>query len=224
MNTDERNRLATVWDLIEHSAFCPKNENNWLRCYSQQLSNLLQLEPTWIDAQLRGQFQINTLNIGCTYGIESSETYVVSLTRLGNGVMPFWSTHVDSSCVGKAELFAGAVDYPPDEINTHLRSDIEKVLEGMVFHPRSHAHLSEVGFQTSGDIDPSCGMLKAKEIRVTGSAQNGFVFLYHLAFQLCVVSKEAREREKARLVDLFETAIKGNQTPISAGNLFDFKN
>ena len=88
------------------------------------------------------------------------------------------------------------VDYPAAEIDTHLRSDIESVLDGMLFHPRNHAHLSTVGFATAGDTDPSCGMLKADDIRVTSSANNGFVFLYHLAYQLCVVSKIARANEK----------------------------
>ena len=60
--------------------------------------------------------------------------------------------------------------------------DIPSVLEGMLFHPRNHAHLSDVGFKTAGDTDSSCGMLKADDIRVSSTAYNGFIFLYHIAY------------------------------------------
>ena len=64
-------------------------------------------------------------------------------------------------------------------------------------------------------------MLKAVEIRVSSSAYNGFVFLYHIAYQLCVVSDQARDKEKTRLIDLFETSIR-NRQKVSARELFNF--
>ncbi len=62
---------------------------------------------------------------------------------------------------------------------------------------------------------------------MSSSAYNGFVFLYHLAYQLCVVSKDARNNEKRRLVDLFEDAIKkdaikNEKTTVEAGKLFNY--
>ena len=106
-------------------------------------------------------------------------------------------------------------------MDQHLRSDVEKVLSGMLFHPRDHAHLSDVGFKTAGDISPACGMLKSKYIRVTSSSHNGFVFLYHLAFQLCVVSKDARDKEKHRLIGVFEAAIR-DDAKVDFTDLFGF--
>ena len=215
----ETERRAIVWDLIEQLAFRPKKQDTWLTAYSIRLHSLLQLQPEWIkDAS----FQISELNIACEYRIEGKEAYVAHLKEITNE-KTIWSVHTHANSLSKATLHtAKDVDYPKKEISTHLRSDIEKVLEGMLFHPRSHAHLSDLGFATAGDHDPSCGMLKAKEIRVSSLAYNGFVFLYHLAYQLCVVSSQARQDEEKRLADLFEDAIKNKRITVNAQDLFNF--
>lgn len=220
----ETERRAIVWDLIEQLAFHPRDskKNSWLRSYSNQLPHLLQLEPAWIkEDSSQGLFQIAELEIACEYKIESQHAYVACLKRTEEE-RTIWSIHADATYLSKAALHMAEADYPEREIDTHLRSDIASVLEGMLFHPRNHAHLSTVGFTTAGDTDPSCGMLKADNIRVSSSAYNGFVFLYHLAYQLCVVSKEARAEEKTRLIGLFENAIPNNLT-VNARNLFNFR-
>ena len=221
MMVAERIRMATVWDLVEQLAFRPAKRESWLRRFSNQLRHLLQLEPVWIKDGLLGHFQIAELGIACEYSIESSNAYVAKLTKTEDE-RTIWSIHVDVDYLSKAGLHMSEVAYPEADINTHLRSDIANVLDGMLFHPRNHAHLSTVGFTTAGDADPSCGMLKADNIRVTSSAYNGFVFLYHLAYQLCVVSNEAREKEKLRLINLFDKAIRDNKTTVSASDLHDF--
>ena len=218
----EAKRRAIVWDLIEQSAFRPNNKKSWLRRYADQLPHLLQLppEPVWIKDGSQGHFEIAGLKIACNYTIEGSNAYVAYLTKTQDK-RTIWSVHADTDYLSKAALHTAEVDYPNAEIDTHLRSDIKSVLEGMLFHPRNHAHLSDVGFTTAGDADPSCKMLKADNIRVTTSAYNGFVFLYHLAYQLCVVSKQARNNEKMRLIDLFYGAIRNNLT-VTARDLFSF--
>ena len=217
----ETERRAIVWDLIEQLAFRPWNkEKSWLRYYSIQLRHLLQLEPVWVKDGSQGLFQIAELKIACEYKIESQNAYVACLKKTENE-RTIWSVHVDEAYLSKAALHMAEVDYPETEIDTHLRSDISIVLEGMLFHPRNHAHLSAVGFLTAGDIDPPCGMLKADDVRVCSSAYNGFVFLCHLAYQLCVVSDQARDNEKTRLIDLFETSIR-NRQKVSARELFNF--
>jgi len=218
----ETERRAIVWDLIEQLAFHPQDkEKSWLRCYSKQLRHLLQLEPVWIRDGSQGLFQIAELKIACKYKIENLNAYVACLKKTEDE-RTIWSVHADVAYLSKAALHMAGVNYPKTEIDTHLRSDIVDVLEGMLFHPRYHAHLSCVGFTTAGDIDPSCGMLNSYDIRVSSSAYNGFVFLYHLAYQLCVVSKEARAEEKTRLIGLFENAIRNNLT-VNALDLFDFR-
>ena len=220
----ETERRAIVWDLIEQLAFRPGNkEESWLRCYSKQLHNLLHLQPVWIKDGLQGHFHIAELNITCEYGIESPDAYVAYLKKMDDG-RTIWSVHADANYLSKATLHMAKVYYPEDEID-HLSSDIVSVLDGMLFHPRNHAHLSAVGFTTAGDNDPDCGMLKADNIRVTSSAYNGFTFLYHVAFQMCVVSQAARDQERVRLTNLFEQIIRiGNPTQkVNPRDLFDFQ-
>jgi len=217
----ENERKAIVWDLVEQLAFRPWDKDKlWLRCYSIQLRDLLQLEPVWIKDGSQGLFQIAELKIACEYKLESPDAYVACLKKTEDE-RTIWSVHADAAYLSKAALHMAEVDYPETEIDTHLRSDIVSVLEGMLFHPRNHSHLSAVGFTTAGDTDPSCGMLKAVEIRVSSSPYNGFVFLYHIAYQLCVVSDQARDNEKTRLIDLFETSIR-NKQKVNARELFNF--
>ena len=217
----ETERRAIVWDLIEQKAFRPNNEKSWLKRYSDQLRHLLQLQPLWIKDGSQGCFEIAELRIACNYTIEGPNAYVTSLTKTEDERI-IWSVHADADYLSKAALHMAEVVYPEAEIDTHLKSDIASVLDGMLFHPRNHAHLSAVGFTTAGDTDPSCGMLKADNIRVTSSAYNGFVFLYHLAYQLCVVSSQARNNEKMRLIDLFEDAIRNKSKVVSASNLLNY--
>ena len=205
-------RRAIVWDRVEHLAFRPGNPEFWLRLYSQFLRKLLQLEPEWHRDGSKRNFHITELKIICEYRCENSDSYVACLKRMdGCSAITIWSVHVDSNYLSKSSLNRAGVDYPKTEIDTHLRSDIDSVLKGMLFHPRNHSHLSKFDIKTAGDIIPGCGMLRGEDIRVTGAAFNGFVFLYHLAYQLCVVSKETRKNEKTRLADLFMNAIRNNQ-------------
>ena len=211
-----------MWDLIEQLAFRPwDKEKSWLRCYSKQLRDLMQLDPVWIKDGSQGRFQILELKIACEYKIESENGYIASLMKTENEKI-IWSIHADAAYLSKAALHMAEAVYPESEIDTFLRSDITSVLEGMLFHPRNHAHLSDIGFKTAGDIDSSCGMLKANDIRVSSTAYNGFVFLYHIAYQLCVVSKDARVAEKTRLIDLFEGSIRRSDRNVSAKELFNF--
>lgn len=217
-------RKAIVWDRVEQSAFRPEDKKeSWLRRYSQQLRNLLQLPLIWIKDGSQGHFQIAELKIACKYRIESPDAYVACLKKMKDE-RTIWSIHVDANYLSKSALHMAKVDYPETEFDTHLRSDIASVLDGMLFHPRNHAHLSAVGFTTAGDNDPVCGMLKADNIRVTSSAFNGFTFLYHVVFQLCVVSQAARNQERVRLTNLFEQAIRrGNPIQkVNPRDLFNF--
>jgi hypothetical protein len=217
----ENERRAIVWDLIEQLAFRPGNPEFWYQLYSQFLRNLLQLEPEWHRDGPNRNFHITELKLTCEYRVENSDAYVACLKKMvGSAAITIWSLHVDSSYLSKSSLNKAGVDYPETEIDPHLRSDIASVLEGMLFHPRNHSHLSAFDISTAGDMVPECGMLKGEEIRVTGAAYNGFVFLYHLAYQLCVVSKKARENEEIRLIDLFKASITNNST-VTAQDLFN---
>ncbi len=217
----EIERKAIVWDLIEHLAFYPGNQESWLRRYSTRLRGLLQLEPVWTKVDTLDHFAIAELQIKCKYRIEDSHSYVATLKKMDDEKI-IWSVHADETYLSKAALHRAPVDYPKSEISNHLSSDIQYVLDGMLFHPRNHTHLSDFGVTIAGDNDPACKMLKANDIRITSSAYNGFIFLYHLAYQLCVVSKEARANEKSRLLDVFDDAIKNKHSIVNASVLFKF--
>lgn len=75
--------------------------------------------------------------------------------------------------------------------------DMEAVIDSLICHPQPHQH-----------IEPPIGN---PDIRVGGGIDNGFLFLFHLRYQLCPIS-EKREAEKRRLIGLFQQAIKSHQT------------
>ena len=73
---------------------------------------------------------------------------------------------------------------------------IADVLDGLIFHPRTHLHIKS-------PIDKH-------EIRIGGGIDNPFLYLFHLRYQLCPI-KEKRVAEKERLIALFETAVKNDK-------------
>ncbi len=91
----------------------------------------------------------------------------------------------------------------------------------MIFHPRTHTHVEEYGLMLSAP--PPLPLLALREIRIGGGIENAFVFLFHLRYQFCLVSEETRGTERARLVNLFTTAIRGNEAHVPPGELFGFR-
>jgi hypothetical protein len=73
---------------------------------------------------------------------------------------------------------------------------------------QNHTHIEEHGLMQSAATSPP--LLALHEIRVSGGIENAFVFLFHLRYQFCLVSDEARGFERNRLVNLFTTAISRN--------------
>lgn len=105
-----------------------------------------------------------------------------------------------------------------------LEGDVETVLNGMIFHPRNHSHGDELGIVSAFKAPPA---LLSKDIRFGGGIENGYVFLTHLRYQLCLLSNEARQTERTRLIQLFSNAIRERRhekgQPIPAGQLFLMK-
>ena len=101
-----------------------------------------------------------------------------------------------------------------------LNHDIESVLEGMIFHPRNHAHADKLGIVSELADAP---VLPPSEIRLAGGIENAFAFLTHLRYQFCLLSEDARQVEQTRLSRLFASAIREHRTTVPAAELFDFK-
>ena len=136
-----------------------------------------------------------------------------------------WKFHVDPGFHSKASLQT-TVDKYPHQMG-ELRRDVEAVLNGMLFHPRCHTHLEDLGIRHV-QLDREKGGLKSHEIRIGGGIENPYVFLFHLRYQFCLVHTDARRNERLRLVDLFENAIKNKNATrnknatVSARALFNF--
>jgi hypothetical protein len=132
-----------------------------------------------------------------------------------------WKFHVDPEFHSKASLQTSVDKYPHQQMG-ELRRDVEAVLNGMLFHPRCHAHLEDLG-GWHVQLDQNSGGLSSHEVRIGGGIENSYVFLFHLRYQFCLVSDQARNDEKTRLIGLFENAIKNNDSTVTARDLFNFQ-
>ena len=131
-----------------------------------------------------------------------------------------WKFHVDPEFHSKASLQTSVDKYPHQQMG-ELRRDVEAVLNGMLFHPRCHTHLEDLGIRHV-QLDQEKGGLKSHEVRIGGGIENSYVFLFHLRYQFCLVHTNARRDERLRLVDLFENAIRNKNATVSARALFNF--
>jgi len=217
---NETKRRAIVWETIERIAFRPSSDNDrraWLSVYAKTLHALWGMEPMWDRFALNDNFDIPFLMLKCDYSIESVAKYSVLLTHACSGSC-YWELHVDPGFLSKASLHSANKRYPRLQPAARLQGDIAAVLDGLFFHPRCHMHLENfvVG------LDPNSGGLPFHEIRIGNGIENPYVFLFHLRYQFCLVSDQARDNEKMRLIDLFKRSIGDNQN-VNASDLFNFK-
>ncbi|MBW2737426.1 MAG: hypothetical protein JRE64_00975 [Deltaproteobacteria bacterium] len=212
-------RRAIVWDTIAHTAFRPVSPEKWLGVYAKTLHTLWGIEPMWARLGIDDHFDIHFLLLKCNYLIESATKYSVSLTQNSPTVHCYWQNHIDSEYLSKGALYSASGQYPSQQ-RAQLQRDIEAVLNGMIFHPRCHTHLEDLGRQVQ--LDQDRGGLSSHEVRIGGGIENPYVFLFHLRYQFCLVSNKVRQTERQRLVDLFESSIRNNQN-VNAKDLFNFK-
>lgn len=104
-----------------------------------------------------------------------------------------------------------------------MKGDIEAVLDGMIFHPRCHSHLENFGIRQHVQLDQDRDGLSSHEVRIGGGIENPYIFLFHLRYQFCLVSKEVRQTERQRLIDLFNMSISSSKQNVNAKDLFNFK-
>lgn len=91
----------------------------------------------------------------------------------------------------------------------------------MLFHPRCHTHLEDVGV-THVQLGQNGEGLSTHEVRVGGCIENPFVFLFHLRYQFSLVSSDVRGQERARVIALFDHAIRNNVS-VSPADLLNFR-
>lgn len=218
---NETKRRAIVWDTIERIAFRPssnQDRSTWLSVYARTLHKLWGTDSIRNHFSSKDTFDIPFLNLKCDYTIENAEKYSVSLQD-SSARHGYWQNHIDPEYLSKASLHSASNQYPRQQ-RAHLQRDIEFVLDGMLFHPRCHAHLEDIGVRHV-QLDQDSG-LSSHEVRIGGGIENPYVFLFHLRYQFCLVADPVRQNERQRLIDLFDGAIRSNNSTVSASDLHDF--
>jgi hypothetical protein len=132
-----------------------------------------------------------------------------------------WHLHVDPIYCSKGAFCDTTGHDPRQDDGRQLIRDVERVLDGMIFHPRNHAHGEALGI--ASQLAAGAPSLGPSEIRLGGGIENAYVFLTHLRYQFCLLSEEARETERTRLTRLFTAAIRSGGAPIPPARLFDLK-
>jgi len=216
-------RQAIVWDAIERLAFRPSeaDRQGWLWCYVRSLRTIWGVEPTNIATHGNTGFDAWFLNIACDYAVEAPDRYSVTIVHAATNAPACWSVHVDPGYCSRSSLYHPDEDYPTQDIDGRLERDVTTVLDGMIFHPRNHAHGDAIGIVSQFAADEPA--LPASEMRLGGGIENGYVFLTHLRYQFCLLSKAARQAERTRLVRLFTAAIRDRKPEVAAAELFDLR-
>ncbi len=217
---NDKQRRAIVWDTIERLAFRPDQPASWLGLYAKTLHKLWGMEPMWARFGLDDEFIVNFPNLKCSYKIESASKYEISFVHDSSDCL-HWQIHVDPGFHSKSSLQIAVGKYPSQQMG-ELRRDVESVLYGMLFHPRCHTHLEDLGVRHV-QLDEGSGGLKSHEIRIGGGIENPYVFLFHLRYQFCLVSDQVRQTERQDLIDLFVRSIRNNDKTVSARELFNFQ-
>jgi len=206
----EQERLAIVWNQIERLAFKPSssaNKRTWLSMCGRSLHQLWECEPISSNLLLTTCFAIPLLGLQLDYHIESSTKYTLSI-KTSEYIL--WTIHCDPSYEEKPVL-SPSESYPNARTNPHLEHDVKKVLEGMIFHPRCHSHLKEIGSWASDFEMNDAPSDPLHEIRISSAEANPFLFMFQLRFQFCILPPNKRDEERNRLLTLFTEAIKTSQ-------------
>lgn len=216
---NDNKRRAFVWNTIERIAFRPNSPASWLGVYARTLHRFWGNPEIYTRLGPDDEFVVAFLNLKCRHSIETVSKYEISFVHNSSGCT-HWKTHVDPKFLSKASLQTPVDSYPRQQMDKLYR-DVDAVLNGMIFHPRCHTHLEDLGVRHV-QLDQEKGGLKSHEIRIGGGIENPYIFLFHLRYQFCLVHTDARRKERLRLIDLFERSIK-NKKNVSAKDLFNFK-
>jgi hypothetical protein len=217
---NDNKRRAIVWDTIERIAFRPNPPARWLGVYAKTLHDLWGMDRIFTRFSLNDEFTVSFLNLRCKHKIESESKYDVSFVHDSSDCLHL-KIHVDPDYLSKASLQALVDNYPSQQIGK-LSGDVEDVLDGMLFHPRCHVHLEDLGVRYM-QLDLEKGGLGLHDIRVGGGIENPYIFLLHLRYQFCLVHTDVRRDERLRLINLFDNAIREKKQNVNAKELFNFK-
>ena len=211
-NEEKPIKLAYLWKKIINIAFRPSGTGNisdWLSIYCRSVVDFWEVA----DYPTLDKFSIEVANndipIDFKFTYSDSNKFSVNFYYLGEDNNDFaWMHDVDKNYFTPEQYILSHDNHMPRDLKKKVNeNDIKIVLEGLLFHPTVHQHISE------GD---------KHEIRIGGGFYNPFQFLFHLRYQLCLI-EDNRESERARLISLFYEAIKKKHEIIPPGTLFGIK-
>ena len=190
----DNQRQAIVWDTIERLAFRPQQKERWLAVHARSLHQLWEIEPFQTQHGV-DQLRVPFLNLTCDYTLDTVDEYGATISA---GDQSMLALHVDPKYRSKASLHSTPGKYPHQQ-RSHLRGDVEAVLDGMIFHTCAHAHLHDVGLTwPNGNHGAQSELLKLHEIRIGTGIENSYVFLFHLRYQFCLVSDGCNRRSDSQ--------------------------
>jgi len=197
---------AYLMQEVIRLGFLPVNQReqkNWLLQYGRSLKDFWEIDEYPPPPSLRGKSLAATINssehvqVAYEYAIERVDKFTVNFMHLLNDWL-IWTHDMDGRyfCFPHQSFLSSHKEYDLDlAIQKMDRKDLESIVDTLLVHPTPHQHIKS-------PIDNH-------EIRMGGGITNPFLYLFHLRIQLCPIS-DRRKAEKARLIDLFEVAIKNN--------------
>lgn len=207
---DKDIQLNYLWKKIILLAFSPSGEENvfsWISCYTRSVVDFWEVSEFPRQDKFKLQIYNGNIPISCDFTFESNKKFVVSFFYPHSNEKDFiWLHDVDKNHFIPEQPILTHDNHMNKYLRDIKEEDVNKVLEGLLFHPTVHQHIEE----------PT----NHHNIRIGGGIHNPFQFLFHLRYQLCLI-EEKREIEKNRLMVLFYNAIKKKCSGIAPSRLLD---
>lgn len=214
-----------LWTEIERILFSPDNKKSdlmsWFKNYHEFTLKLWKKDPEHFDKK---DFRL--------YLNENFQVYMQIPFKLPKFSIDFsHKNSIQSFHYDNSEYFSkmDLVDVFKDDILNKAyhrklkqvkpsRIEIEAILKSMIVHPDMHTHYYKENFREVKGVKP------ANYIRLGFNTNNPFMFLYHIAFQLCdyktdYKASDKKQAEFKRIVDLVEKNLQ-NRTKVPSGKLF----
>ena len=203
---------AYLWQDVIRLGFSPKRKKeikSWLFMYGKSLKNFWEVDEYPPSPQSKSNGAItaeltSSTNILIDYLITDKTNFTVRFLYIFNRRELMWTHDVDSRYFSFPEqAFLTNHNNKNQAIENMTSEHIEGVIDALLLHPKAHQHIESP--------------INNHKIRIGGGILNPFVFFFHLRYQLCP-NKTRRDKEKERLINLFESAVKSN-TPVTANEL-----
>lgn len=205
---------AYLWHDVIRLGFSPKGNKDikkWFKMYGESLFKFLEIDDCPPHPKSNGKITANlscvaSLNMVLNYSFTNINKFAVTFSPFSDRINKPWVHDVDggSYFIFPERSLLSKYKKAKEATKKISTRHIEKVLDGLIFHPVVHQHINT----------------DFHEIRIGGGIYNPFLYLFHLRYQLCP-DETRRKEERGRLLNLFESAIKNKKKIITANELLD---